>query len=172
MCSRPDAATARAAAPRVKWCDSRDFWDTDECERQMFETDWARCLECGLGRYITRMDDCNDEDEIDEVRLVLWEFHDLLYVIFDYYAAMGASDDFTHIQLNSFTQFLTDCRFVDKGSQFCKQTHFDQLFISVDASGAGKETGEKFNKKKALNRQARAPPLFFFRPPPLALATR
>jgi hypothetical protein len=84
---------------------------------------------------------------------VLWEFHDLIYVVFDYYAATGVSDDFTHLNLNVFTQFCADCRLIDKGSGFCKQTHFDQLFISVDSSNAGGKTDEKFNRKKALNRQ-------------------
>ena len=65
---------------------------------------------------------------------MLWEFHDLINAIFDYYAAMGASDDVTHIGPNAFTQFANDCQLVDKYSEFCKGTHFDQLFIAVNAS--------------------------------------
>ena len=145
--------------PRVKWADSKDFWDTEELERKVFDCDWARSMQCGIGRYIYRMDDKgapdggDDDDEVDEVVDALWEFHDLVYLIFDYYAATGASDDFTHMTMNSFMQFATDCGFVDKNSQFCKTTHFDQLFISVDSSGIGGKTDEKFNRKKALNRQ-------------------
>ena len=145
------------AAPRVKWADSRDFWDTDDVERKMFETDWERCLSCGIGRFIYRTDDGDgdgdEDDEVDEVVEVLWEFHDLINAIFDYYAAMGASDDITHMQMNSFSLFVNDCGFPDKDSQFCKTTHFDQLFIAVDSSGAGGKTDERFNRKKALNRQ-------------------
>ena len=29
-------------APRTKWADSRDFWDTEAVERRMFEKDWER----------------------------------------------------------------------------------------------------------------------------------
>lgn len=146
-------------APRVKWCDSKDFWDSETCERRMLETDWARCLQCGIGRYIERMDDSKDmddedgADEVDEVFEVLWEYHDLFYAIFDFYAILGASDDLTHMQMNSFGQFVNDCHLVDNKSQFCKSAAFDQLFISVDASSAGGKTDEKHNRKKALNRQ-------------------
>lgn len=134
-------------APRRKWCDSLDFYDTEECERGMFATDWERCLACGLGRFIERMDDEDagvdgDGDglgEIEEVAKVIWEYHDLAYVIFDYYAALGASEDFSHMQLNSFTNFVTDCQFCNKKSQFCKKTHFDQLFIQVK-----RDAGEPF----------------------------
>lgn len=79
--------------------------------------------------------------------------HDLFYCIFDYYAALGTSDDITHMSMNAFGQFVGDCQLADKKSQFCKTTHFDQLFISVDSSGAGGKTDEKYNRKKALNRQ-------------------
>ena len=120
----------------------------------MFDTDWSRANACGIGRYIYRMDDGDDGgeedgfDEVEETAEVLWEFHDLLYTIFDYYGAMGASDDITHMTMNAFAMFVGDCQLSDKHSQYCKPTAFDQLFISVDASGAGKDTGEKFNRKK------------------------
>lgn len=146
--------------PRTRWCDSLDFYDTDEAELKGFEADWQRALACGIGKYIGRLDDeeagAVDEDgmdEVEEVEKVLWQFHDLIYVCFDYYAALGSSDDFTHMQLNSFTQFVADCHLSSNKSKFCKKTHFDQLFIAVDASGAGGKTDEAFNKKKALNRQ-------------------
>ena len=90
-------------------------------------------------------------DEVEETAEVLWEFHDLLYTIFDYYGAMGASDDITHMTMNAFSMFVGDCQLSDKHSQYCKPTAFDQLFISVDASGAGKDTGEKFNRKKVCD---------------------
>jgi len=145
-------------APRVKWADSRDFWDTDDVEKKMFERDWGRAVACGIGRYILRLDDEEDDtvdgvDEVKETVDVLWEFHDLIYVIFDYYAATALSDDFTHLTMNAFAMFVNDCQFADKHSQFCKSTHFDQLFIAVDASGSGGKTDEKSNRKKALNRQ-------------------
>jgi hypothetical protein len=62
-------------APRTKWADSRTFWATDDVERKMFDHDWRRALDCGIGRYILRMDD-DDEPGVDEVQEtydVLWE---------------------------------------------------------------------------------------------------
>lgn len=141
----------------MKWADSRDFWDTDEVDRKSLECDWKRAIDCGVGRYIEKLEDMGDDDynvnEVQETFDVLWEFHDLIYVMFDYYAAMGTSDDVTHMQMNSFSMFVGDCEFTDKNSEFCKTTHFDQLFIAVDCSGAGGKTDEKYNRKKALNRQ-------------------
>jgi hypothetical protein len=122
----------------------------------MFDNDWEKCLQCGLGRYIMRLDDADDatdDAEVEEVAKVMWEYHDLVNVIFDYYAAMGASDDVTHIGPNAFSQFANDCQLIDKHSEWCKATAFDQLFIAVDASSAGGKTSERFNRKKALNRQ-------------------
>ena len=69
---------------------------------------------------------------------------------------MGASDDVTHIGPNAFSQFANDCQLIDKRSEWCKATHFDQLFIAVDASSSGGKTNEKHNRKKALNRRAPA----------------
>ena len=121
-------------APRAKWADSKDFWDTDATERAMFEGDWADAVACGISKYILRMDDDDDEvsshgedDEVSETMGVLWQYHDLLYTIFDYYAATGSGDDFTQIRMNSFREFVNDCALADKHSKFCKPTHFDQL---------------------------------------------
>lgn len=142
--------------PRVKWADSKGFWDSDDVERSMFECDWARAISCGLSKTIYRMDDGGNadagSDEVTEVMDVLWEYHDLLFVIFDYYAAIGANTDVTTVSSNSFAEFATECRLVDKRSKACKIADFDRLYISVDATG-GKATDERFNRKKALNRQ-------------------
>ena len=51
--------------------------------------------------------------------------------------AMGSSDDFNHLQLNAYTQLITDCKLVDSASKYCKQAQFDQAFIAVDSSNAG-----------------------------------
>ena len=77
----------------------------------------------GLEKYIVTYDDegAVDEDgdgvadEIEEVRSVLWENHHLLYMIFDYYASIGASSDIFHIDLNAYHLFLEQCRLVVEG---------------------------------------------------------
>ena len=155
---------------RKNYADSGDYWDTDEVERRMFDTDWHRSLMCGLDKYICKMDDGPDGDEggkgkglggyadaveVTEVSDVLWQYHDLINCAFDFYAAMGSSSDVTSIQLNAFTAFVLDCSLADKASQFCQPAHFGQLFIAVDAGASHKSnvTGETHNSKNALNRQ-------------------
>ena len=149
-------------APRAKWCESKDFWEREEVEKNMFNLDWKRCCECGIGRFILRTDDGNgsnmgDEeahaDEVTQVESVLWAHHLTVNALFDYYATVGASNDVTHMGPNAFSQFVIDCRLANKNSSFCKSTHFDQLFIAADASSAGGKTKEVHNRKKALNRQ-------------------
>ena len=98
----------------------------------MFDSDWARCLSCGIGRLILRLDDEDDDDadgsdEVKEVADVLWEFHDLINVMFDYYAAQGASSDITEITPNGFQLFASDCGLPDKRSKFSKTADFDRL---------------------------------------------
>ena len=41
--------------------------------------------------------------------------------MFDYYAALGASEDLGHISLNGFTQFINDCQLSSNKSEFCKK---------------------------------------------------
>ena len=82
-------------APRVKWCDSKAFYDTPHCVRAAFESDWKHACRA-LTKFIERHDDGTDAggiDEVTEVADVLWEHHDLLYLLFTFYAASGASDD-------------------------------------------------------------------------------
>ena len=78
-------------AARAAWNDSGDIYDTDEVEMQRFANDWAViCSELKMGKFIMRNDDQGRSDadgdgtpdEIQEVQAVLWEFHDLIFVLF------------------------------------------------------------------------------------------
>ena len=144
-------------APRVKSSESKDFWDHENVERKMFNLDWSRCIDCGIGRFILRLDDESednaDADEVTQVASVLWAHHNTVNALFDYYATTGSSNDVTHMGPNAFSQFVADFRLSDKNSSFCKPTHFDQLFVAADSSGANGKTKEAYNRKKALNRQ-------------------
>ena len=63
------------------------------------------------------MDDDHDPAEVEEVVSVLWEFHDLINVVFDYYCATSAGEDLTQMGLNSFSQFVSDCSLSHKRSR-------------------------------------------------------
>ena len=145
--------------PRRRWCESKAFYDTEECERAMLKKDWdiARTSQ-GLEKYIRRMDDdgavnLDGPDEVEEVHHVLWENRRLMYATFDYYASIGASSDIFHIDLNAYYLFLEQCRLVVEGSKFSQRHHLDQLFVLVNAGHHENKEEDKFNKKAACNRQ-------------------
>jgi len=53
--------------PRVKWADSKDFFDTTARNRAAFELDWGRAATRGLAKFILNHDDGeSDEDESDD----------------------------------------------------------------------------------------------------------
>ena len=56
-----------------------------------------QAIACGLGQYIERMDDGapgeeagGGAEEVSETKEVLWEFHDMINAVFDYYACACA----------------------------------------------------------------------------------
>ena len=57
-----------------------------------------------------------------------------------------------HVRARPPLQFFNDIALVDARSKYCKQAHFGQLFIAIDATH-GKALDERFNRKKVLNRQ-------------------
>lgn len=127
-------------APRKKWCDALDFWDTDEVERKKFEWIWQTSRqEQGLDKLIMLHDDAGgvDEDgdgtpdEIEEVGDVLWDLHDLIFCAYDYYC--GCGKNIQSMALNQWTDFIEDCKLVDRKSKFCKKADIDRLFITVDS---------------------------------------
>ena len=145
--------------PRRRYCDSKAFYDTEDCERAMLKRDWdlARTSQ-GLEKYIRRMDDdgaVNQEgpDEVDEVYHVLHENRHLIYATFDYYASIGTSSDIFHIDLNAYYLFLEQCRLVVDHSKYSQRSHLDQLFVLVNAGHHENREDDKFNKKAACNRQ-------------------
>ena len=87
-------------APRAKWADSKDVWDTVEVRRKRFALLWSRCLDLGLAELVVRMDDGDGEDsddgglenlvefgtdddtrddhpEVQDVKRVLWEWSEV-----------------------------------------------------------------------------------------------
>ena len=102
-------------APRKKYCDAKDFYDSDAVRRRMFEHDWGLALNAHqLEKFITSntLDGLRDadgdgvKDEVAEVAHVLWDHHQVIYATFAYYASLGTSEDIFHIYLNGFGQVL------------------------------------------------------------------
>ena len=55
----PFALYKSIGAPRVRWADSHDLFDTERVWCRRFEVEWARCMKLGVSRAIMRW----DEDE-------------------------------------------------------------------------------------------------------------
>ena len=170
-------------ASQARGSDSRAFLDSDECERARFEVDWRAALDHKLREHILRSnvqdrssgatswgepdtpalraaaaaetsDEAEDEHRlVIEVREVLWEHHDVLYMVFAHYASLAANGDKFSINLNSFHTFYVDCKLFVPNSVACQKKHLDQLFIAVNASGKGSGRAERHNHARQLNRQ-------------------
>ena len=63
--------------------------------------DWKRALQCGLERFILQHDDDDPtmdidgdgvQDEIDEVRDVVWRHHLVYFLLFDHFASLGGNE--------------------------------------------------------------------------------
>lgn len=127
-------------APRKAWCDSKDFYDSDEVELKRFQKDWVMVRDMGLAKLVAKADDDGDldlngdgeSDELEEVYAVLWDWHDLIFLVFSFYATTGGEVNW--LMLNQWTEFVMDCKIIQKKSQYCKKPDFDLLFITVDAA--------------------------------------
>lgn len=97
-------------APREKWCDAKDFIDTDDVIWSRFANDWRQALEMGAVKMIMRYDDNADEDkdgdgvpdEIEEVGAVLFRHNRLWTMLFSFYseACYSSGDDIDLVLLN------------------------------------------------------------------------
>ena len=76
-------------APRAKWCDAKDLYDTEAAQRLRLDVDWARALGCGLEKFILKADDDGSAEEVAEVYSAAWAFHSFYFLLFDHYASLG-----------------------------------------------------------------------------------
>ena len=145
-------------APRIAWADAKALVDTQEVERKRFDNDWVRVAsELGMSKLVTKRDDdgtvdADDDgipDEVEDVQAVLWEYHQAIGVIFDFYAAMGS--DVNNLALNMWTMFTTDFALADKKSKFCKQSDLDTLFITIDGVAARNQK-QKLKEEESTRR--------------------
>ena len=138
--------------PRKKWADSKDYHDTEEVLFECLKEDWKECLDSHDGKtreVIAKNDPLEAPACLDACFEVLWEYHHFVYGVFDYYAALGSSDDVFHIQLNAYKSILEDCRLFEAGSKTLNLTAFDQLFIAINAGATG-ELARSLNREEWL----------------------
>ena len=83
---------------------------------------------------------------------MLWESHQLVYRMFDFYAAASyGSGDIFNIDLPSYQLLVEQCHLAIAGpGSPCNKGRLDQIFILVNADPDG--TNDEYNHKRALNR--------------------
>ena len=145
-------------ASRRKYSDSGTYWDTSESMMRALEADLAlACTGGGIERLVERHHTAETapgagvptiRELMEQVKIALWAHNELLYVVFDLYAAIGVGD-FSHIQPNAFKQLLDDCNLIEAGDGLNAGV-WDGLFVAINAN---RIEGEVYNHKKALNRQ-------------------
>ena len=141
-------------APRRKWADSRDFYDTPECLRKALEADWRMAgggAGDGFDRFILKHHKVagGPTEALELVLNTLEKYVNEIYCLFDAYAMQG-SGDFTHIQMNSYKDFLLDCDLVEEGSEGLCGSRWDELFVAINATSDAEDV---YNHKKGFNRQ-------------------
>ena len=142
-----------------------------EVEMRRFANDWAQmCTELKLANFVMRNDDQGDidldgdgvPDELQEVEAVLWEFHDMIFILFMYYASLGSHDpNATVVEYPQWLKFLDDFKLYKKGSRLNNKDALIRIFMQVDSLSAAaskadpkrKEQGFHDDKIKSLSRQ-------------------
>ena len=76
------------------------------------------------------------EPEIEEIKLALVANARAIYSLFDFYASLGSSGNFTVIGFNAYKQFVTDNALAIDRSKHCDDSMLDQLFVQVNSAGA------------------------------------
>ena len=136
--------------PRVKWCDARDLYDTEDVKFSRFELEWKHLLRLGAVRLIMRHDDDfgADEDgdgipdEVEDMAMVLWENYDFIVALFATYASLNG--ELENMTLNSYLQLVNDCQLASKHAKYCKKSDLDTVFITVDSARV-----QEFDDKEA-----------------------
>ncbi len=156
-------------AERRRWADSGAFWDTEVSMRRALEADLAVARTGGgLDRLVCRHHLPTHqaaqkagkggapawmvESLLEQVKAALWKHHEMLYVTFDIYAAVG-SGDFTHISINGFKQLLDDVEWIEARADGLSAGIWDGLFVAINSVETVKAAGDQYNHKKGLNRQ-------------------
>ena len=141
-------------APRKRLSDSRDFYDTPKIKKKAFKIDWANAT--GKKRFVNfilREDDDGGKEELYEVRDVIWECYDTIMDAYEFYSVAGSSISSVYsITLNSYSDFVADCKIPDNKSKTCKRKDLDTIFIVANVEEDKSSKVNKANDDRALMR--------------------
>jgi len=155
-------------SPRKVWGNSRDFFETSEAMRAMFDVDWDVAVRSHeLAWYIVKchndpstwrdLDRNGTHDEVDEVREVLWQHHRMLYGAHEYYSTLYSEVETTAGEPDVYnTSFKGFMAWVEKSRLISKKNHhgeFETIWAIVNAVDRITAAEDQFNSKASLNRQ-------------------
>jgi len=139
--------------------DGKDFMDSPALYKKALNRDWRRLLnEDRFFKFVDREDDhaANEgvretvEDEMDEVKEVLFDWAAPLLRIFDYYCLLGSAATNTNdngafaVSENSYHSLCNDLQFVDKRK--CTKAYLSNVFVQVNVEV---DDGKKDDKTAA-----------------------
>ena len=140
-------------APRAEDSSSGDFFDSDAVFKRRFDREW--------GEQKALLGDVGGAD--DDLQMVMWDFDDLMLVLFDFYGSLNSDGRISSLTFNEWTMFYQDFN-LHEGST-SKAAALDRVFISVDTKASAlakaereeaERLGRKFDsdadEKKALKR--------------------
>ena len=100
---------------------------------------------------VLKTDDDGGEEEMKEVRQVLWSCYSTIMDAFEFYSVMGTSVTQAYsIGLNAFSDFVDDCKIVDKAT--CSRKDIDTIFIVANLEEDKQSKTNKANDDRALMR--------------------
>ena len=144
-------------APRAAESGCGDFFDSEITYKKRFDQEWNEQRDL----FSDKAKD--DADAMGDMASAMWEFDDLMLVIFDYYASLGSDGRISSMTFNEWTMFYQDYH-LHKNNQSLK-AELDRVFIAVDtkashvfkaAKAAAEQQGRRIDsdadEKKALKR--------------------
>jgi hypothetical protein len=156
---------------RAKTGNSKDFFETADAMRRMFNTDWSIAAKAHeLSWYIVKtqndpstwrdLDRSNvsADGEVEEVREALWQHHRLIYGAYDYYSALYSENENAlgepDIFNISFASYMNFCEHNQFTSKRVPPGEFEVIWAVVNAKDKALTSQEdRFNKGSYLNRQ-------------------
>jgi hypothetical protein len=100
---------------------------------------------------VIKTDDDGGEEELKEVKDVMWSCYSTIMDAFEFYSVMGTSLTQAYtIQMNAFNDFVDDCKITDL--QTCKRKDIDTIFIVANLEEDKQSKINKANDDRALMR--------------------
>lgn len=126
---------------RVLHGNARDFYETDEALRSIFNTDW-KFASAPIRRMVERsnkradVDGSGVQDAVDAAGEMLWKHYRVILGAFDYYAALiengkdaDGEIDIFNMTYNAFSEFARDCGLI---CDACPLATIDIIWTTVN----------------------------------------